>query len=84
MHPGVQLDNGVTKHNILKAEAAGDEAGMMKCLFHLQDRLDCCKVLCCTTKESLRTELMSALQLAELGDGDVEARPAQLPRCLCW
>lgn len=73
--------SGVCKSNsydgdrakILLDESAGDEAGMMKCMFHVDDRCAICQVLVATDREDLRSRMMAALQLTALGDNDTEA-----------
>lgn len=50
-----------------------DEAGMMKCMFHVEDRKTICSVLAARTKSDFIEGLMKALGLSDLGSTDIEA-----------
>lgn len=56
---------------ILKCEAAGDEAGMMKCMFIVQARALTCKAFSVTTWEELRALLESHEQPVKEAGGDI-------------
>lgn len=48
------VDNGATEDNILRCELAGDEAGMMKCLFVVEIRALTCRALCADSLQRLQ------------------------------
>ncbi len=50
-----------TRQSILNDSRAGDEAGMMKCMFHTQDRYDICLGMLSPDRTALVTHLKSAL-----------------------
>ena len=63
------MDNGATVDNILKSELAGQEAGMMKCLFIVETRAMTCKALAKQSFEDLSDFLTdNEIPLASVDD----------------
>ena len=70
------LDNGATVDNILKSELAGQEAGMMKCLFIVETRALTCKALYTQSFDQLTDFLVD--NEIQIGSVDDETRQARL------
>ena len=65
-------DYAINRNKILNAPEAGDEGGMMKCMFHVQDRYIICRVLASEDKEEFETRLSEAIE-GTIASTDVEA-----------
>lgn len=57
----------VNRSAILTAEEAGDEGGLMKCMFHVEDRHQICVVLVSEEKDEFFQALKVALSVEDLG-----------------
>ena len=49
------------RSKMLNCDGAGDEGGMMKCMFHVEDRHAICTVLAASDKTDFLEKLQSAL-----------------------
>ena len=56
------MENGATEHNILKFELAGDEGGLIKCLFIVRARWQACLALSSTSLNELRQHLTNSCE----------------------
>lgn len=57
----------MNRNSILTAEEAGDEGGLMKCMFHVEDRHQICVVLAAEEKDDFVQALKTALSVEDLG-----------------
>lgn len=69
------MENGATPDNILKSEIAGDEAGLLKCLFIVDTRYTSCLCLQASSFEEMHRFLTHAEAVVPpLSDDVREAR----------
>ena len=64
-------DYAINRNKILSAPEAGDEAGLMKCMFHVQDRYRICWVLSSQCKEEFETRFAEAIE-STVASTDIE------------
>lgn len=67
----------VNRNAILHCEDAGDEGGLMKCMFHVEDRHTVCWTLAAADIEQFCDRLKMALKLDEITEADIEESDLQ-------